>query len=198
MIQAVIVQDASDDVYQNISILRQEMLYPTPLDTRYWSGGVYGMVNVSTIKETHTNDESSYLLLLKSIDDLVAYSRFSLNITDEISISSDYQHINNAIVHIIAAKSYVRGRNHMVTYGETKYEGKIGNIVYRIIFDFCKSHSARSLVADICVYPIPNLASLRLHHKLGFEPASNEPYTIEKEVDQHVYKVGFLRFGVHL
>lgn len=198
MLKLVFTRSA-DRFYESIMVIRKSIFYDTPYDKRYWDGGVHQLLSVEAIRNTHTSDPSSYFALGLTIEEQVgAYARFSLNADTTQVLATEVVGIGVlkvAVMHIIAAHPGFRGRELVWQIEDRRVRGWIGEVMYKEILQFCAMQGCHVLLADICVYPVPNLRSLVLHKKLGFMTLGGRLglQTRVREVKPRI-KVNFVRF----
>lgn len=148
--------------------LRKECVYPSPVDPRYWNGGLHELLDEDTILARHDGDPTSHFAVAcDGGGAILAYSRFSLCSTAEATHASE---AGNAVakLHVIVAREDVRGRELQWKSKVASRKGRIGVTVCGEIVAFCRSHGCSAIESEIVVHPIPNLPSLRLHRTLGF------------------------------
>ncbi len=158
-----IANNVSQKVLKQILEIRRQHYSNDPYDSEYWSGGIQLLLDENSISIAHKSDPSSKFLLIHSNRNiLIAYARFSIN-------QKVVQSYNVSKLHILAADKKVVGKKLLIN----GYETKIGEFIIDKIISECRANSSDILVSEICVFPYPNLPSLHLHKKFGFEQVGN-------------------------
>ena len=126
------------------------------------------------MKTKHESDSNSYFAF--AIDKnrtIKAYARFSTKAND-ISLYKESLSVNKdtkiAIIHAIGATKDIQGESQRWKSDEKIEEEKVGTFLYKKIFSFCLEQNSKLIIADVCIYPFPNLSSLILHSKFDFIP----------------------------
>jgi hypothetical protein len=157
--------------------LRRSVYYPTAGDEQYWGGGLHELLDADTIGRRHRADPDSHFALVRSPDGaLQAYARFSF--TSHLSEwpVGAMRPSRLAEMHVVVASATARSHWHQWSLPHGRFvDGRVGAIVYEEVCRLCSAAGCEAILAEVAVSPVPNLASLVLHRKLGFSSLQLPP-----------------------
>ncbi len=168
----LVITDTPGDIYASLMSVRQESYFPSAYDERYWGGGIHKLLSAEEIRRMHAEDAGSMFALAFTPDNqLQAYSRFTVGTKlEEVAprhVACE-QEGEVTFIHIIAARSQIRGQALTWQVNGQARQGKVGRVLYDEICNFSIERGMKMAVAEVCVYPVPNIPSLLLHRNAGF------------------------------
>ncbi|MGK7896939.1 MAG: hypothetical protein AB4372_25830 [Xenococcus sp. (in: cyanobacteria)] len=163
-----------DSSYEQIINIRKVNHYNHHYNYSYWSGGFRSISTPESMRERHEFDSNSYFAF--AVDEkkkIKAYAHFSTEINDNSIWKKSLSTAKNtkiAMIHAIAATKDIQGKNQEWKSDSKLEEEKVGIFFYKKIFNFCLKQNSELIIADVCIYPLPNLPSLIIHKKFNFIP----------------------------
>ena len=168
----LVITDTPGDIYASLMSIRQESYFPSAYDERYWGGGIHKLLSAEEIRRMHAEDAGSMFALAYAADgQLQAYSRFTIGTKLEEAAARQIaceQEGKVTFIHVIAARSQFRGQALTWQMNGQARQGKVGRVLYDEICNVSIARGMKMAVAEVCIYPIPNIPSLLLHRNAGF------------------------------
>ncbi len=178
-----VVRDVNPSVLDQVMAIRKEHFYTDPYNPEYWNGGIQELLDAQKIADIHRRDETSKFALVFHFQKLIAYARYSLN-------KERLGQLETSKLHIVAAtKSYVGLEIFL-----DGVKQKLGDCLIENVLKDCAANNSTLLISEICVFPYPNMPSLRLHQRHGFVSVGKKTKVIRRgDVD-----VTFIFLGKYL
>lgn len=134
-----------------VAELRNKFIYGSMEDQRYLSGGFYEKLSSEQLASRHSDDNSSTYILLETQASIAGFCRISCIISGVDKIG---------VVHSICVTNVLAPR----------LRKKLSSKLFQAALEVFVTNNCTVLRAEVCCFPVPNVASFRFHAKRGFVP----------------------------